>query len=163
MTTFTLSRVALSINLAAALLSACGRAQPPLGVPGAIPQAPAGAARSAQAPRSFLYMAQCCAGFSYKGSVTLYDLGLTKDAHTITKGVSNPWALTVDRARRLYMVGFGYTQGVIEFDAGSDRPSRRVKLSYASAAATDASNNLYAASCPACQRAAIQIDGMAVG
>jgi hypothetical protein len=144
------ARIALTISTAA-LIGGCGGSQPPTNAPGAMPQAPAAAVHPAHAPRSFLYMAQCCEPeFSNKGNVTLYDIGLSKIARTITKGISNPWAITVDRAGRLYMVGFDYTLGVIEYDAGSDRPSRRIKLSYAWAAATDASNNLYAASCPEC-------------
>jgi len=141
----TFARLALSIG-AAALFGGCGGFQESIGVP----QAPA-AVRAAHAPPSFVYLAQCCQPqFSNKGNVTLYDLGLGKVARTITKGISNPWTITVDRSGRLYVVGFGYTQGLIEYDAGSDRPSRRIKLSYAWAAATDASNDLYAASCPEC-------------
>ena len=151
MKSFGLGRYALGGGVAIALLAGCGGSQPRIGTPGAMPQAPDAAVRPAHAPPSFLYMAECCEPeFSNKGNVTLYDLGLSKVDRVIRKGISNPWAITVDRAGRLYVVGFGYTQGVIEYDAGSDRPSRRIKLSYAWAAATDASNNLYAASCPEC-------------
>ncbi len=144
MKSFGLCSYALSGSVAVALLAGCGGSQPPTGAPDA-------AVLAAHAPASFVYMGQCCGPeFSNKGNVTLYDLELSKVARTITKGISNPWVITVDRAGRLYMVGFGYTQGVIEYDAGSDRPSRRIKLSYAWTAATDASNNLYAASCPDC-------------
>ena len=147
---------ALTGGVAIALLAGCGAlrqaqddTQPPIGAPGAALRAPASAVRPAQ-PASFVYMAQCCEPeFSNRGNVTLYDLGLTKVAGTIKKGISNPWVITVDRAGRLYVVGFG-SQAVIEYDAGSDRPSRRIELSYAWTAVTDASNNLYAASCPEC-------------
>ncbi len=41
METFALSRFALTVSAAAALLAACGGSQPPIGTPGAMPQAPA--------------------------------------------------------------------------------------------------------------------------
>jgi hypothetical protein len=106
----------------------------------------------AHKPASFLYLAECCQQlFSNRGDITLYDLGLTRVARTITKHVSNPSAITVDRAGRLYMISWlDAFQGVTEYDAGSERPSRRIKLPYAWAAATDVSNNLYAAACPSC-------------
>jgi hypothetical protein len=103
-------------------------------------------------PASFLYLAQCCQQiFSNKGNIAFYDLELTGVARTITKGVLNPTFITVDGAGRVYMISaLDSLQGVTEYDAGSERPSRRIKLTYAWVAATDGSNNLYAAACPSC-------------
>jgi sugar lactone lactonase YvrE len=150
MKTTIVNRYALSVAAAGAVLVGCGRSQLPAGVPVPMFQAPA-AHTEAQRPESFLYLAQCCQQiFSNHGNITLYDLGLAKVARTITKGVSNPSFVTVDRAGRLYMISWDYLRGVTEYDAGSERPSRGIKLSYAWAAATDGSNNLYAAACPSC-------------
>jgi DNA-binding beta-propeller fold protein YncE len=125
--------------------------QPPIGAPGALPQAPASAVRIAHTAW-FVYMAQCCRQeFSNRGNITVYDLQLSKVALSINKGVSNPAFITVDRAGRVYMLSWlDYDQGVVEYDAGSKRPSRRIELPYASVATTDGSNNLYAAVCPSC-------------
>jgi hypothetical protein len=106
----------------------------------------------AHKPAAFLYLAQCCRKiFSNHGTITLYDLGLTGVARTITKGVSNPFFISVDRAGRIYYTSWlDYLQGVIEYDAGSESPSRRIKLDGARTVATDSSNNLYVALCPTC-------------
>lgn len=131
---------------AAGLLAGCAIVQNSGPGPAFVPSANA----EAHKPTAFLYFAQCCRQiFSNRGSITLYDLGLTRVARTITKGVSNPKFITVDRAGRLYTISY-YASYVIEYDAGSESPSRRVKLPYAWTAATDESNNLYAAVCPSC-------------
>jgi|SRR5579862_1519857 len=139
------NRYALSVAAAGALFAGCGNSQLPTGISGPTSQAPA--AKSA----SFVYLAQCCRQlFSNYGNITLYDLELAGVARTITKGVSNPSFITVDRAGRVYMISYDYRGGVTEYDAGSERPSRRIKLTDASTAATDGSDNLYAAVCPLC-------------
>jgi hypothetical protein len=159
-------RYALCICVAAAILTGCGGSQPPIVAPYAMPQAPAAAVHThswgpalvrsangdAHKPASFLYLAQCCQQlFSNRGNITLYDLGLTGVARTITKGVSNPFFITVDRAGRIYYTSWlDYFRGVIEYDAGSESPSRRIKLDGARTVATDSSNNLYVALCPTC-------------
>lgn len=81
--------------------------------------------------------------------VTVYDLALTGVARTITKGVDEPDYVTVDRSGRLYYIDW-FGSGVIEYDRGSENPSRRINLRGAWAAANDSSNNLYVAACPAC-------------
>ncbi|MBV9700942.1 MAG: hypothetical protein JO078_12605 [Candidatus Eremiobacteraeota bacterium] len=146
------SRHALSLSVATLLIAGCGALQPPIGTPGAMPQSPARLANDARERGPFLYMAQCCwPVFSNRGNITIYDRGLSKVALTITKRVSNPSVITVDRAGRIYMLSWlDYGQGVVEYDAGSDKMSRRIKLPYVWTATTDASNNLYAAACPAC-------------
>ncbi|MGB8910607.1 MAG: hypothetical protein WCC84_17825 [Candidatus Cybelea sp.] len=158
------NRYALSVAAAAAVLAGCGGSQPPLGGVGPISQAPAAHAQrqspglvpsanaEAHKPAAFLYLAQCCQKiFSNQGNITLYDLRLTGVARTITKGVSNPFFISVDRAGRLYMTSWlDYLQGVTEYDAGSESPSRRIKLNGAWTVATDSSNNLYVALCPTC-------------
>jgi sugar lactone lactonase YvrE len=165
MKSFGLGAYVLSGGVAVSLLAGCGGLQTPIAAPYAMPQAPAAAGHThsrspalvrpangdAHKPTSFLYLAQCCQQiFSNRGNITLYDLGLTGVARTITKGVSNPSFITVDRAGRLYMVSWDDLRGVTEYDAGSERPSRGIKLPDAWAAATDGSNNLYAAACPTC-------------
>lgn len=134
---------------AAGLLAGCATTQNVGLVP---PEFAPSATGDAHKPASFVYLAQCCVQlFSNRGDIMLYDLGLTGIARTITKGVSNPSSLTVDRTGRIYMVsGLDALQGVTEYDAGSEKPSRRIKLPYAWAATTDRSNNLYAAACPTC-------------
>jgi hypothetical protein len=157
-------RCALSICAAVAMLAGCGGSQPPIGVPGPMSQAPAAhtdrqspglvpsANGEAHKPAAFLYLAQCCRQiFSNHGNITLYDLGLTGVARTITKGVSNPFFISVDRAGRIYYTSWlDYLGGVTEYDAGSESPSRRIKLDGARTVATDSSNNLYVALCPTC-------------
>jgi len=97
-------------------------------------------------------MAQCCDRlFSNHGNITQYDPQLTGVARTITKGVFNPSFLTVDGTGRVYMTSWlDEDQGVTEYDAGSERPSRRIDIPYAWVAATDTSNSLYLAVCPEC-------------
>ena len=153
MKSFGLGTYALSRGVAVALLAGCGGSQTPIAPPYAMPQAQAAAVNGdAHKPASFLYLAQCCRRlFSNHGNVTLYDLGLTGVARTITKGVSNPSFITVDRAGRLYTISWDYLRGVTECDAGKESPSRRIKLPDAWAAATDGSDNLYAAACPTCR------------
>ena len=148
-----ISRYAVCASMSSALLAGCGGSQPPIGVPysrGPALVRPANGA--AHKPASFLYMAQCCQPlFSNHGNITLYDLGLTGVARTMTKGVSNPSFITVNRAGRLYTISaIDSLRGVIEYDAGSKRPSRRIKLPDAWAAETDSSNNLYVAVCRPC-------------
>jgi sugar lactone lactonase YvrE len=127
----------------------CGQ-QLPNEVPGRISQAPA--FRADRKPASYVYLAQCCRQlFSNHGEITLYDLKLAGVARTITKGVSDPSFITVDRAGRIYLISYDYLHGVTEYDAGSEHPSRNIKLANAWAAATDSSNNLYAAVCPSCR------------
>ena len=142
------ARFAFAIGTAM-VLGACGGSQPQIGMPAVMPGA--AAKGDSHKTRSFLYMAQCCQPvFSNQGNITVYDLGLTRIARTITKGVSNPSFITVDRAGRLYMTSEFSYQGVVEYDPGSERPSRRIKLGGAWAAVTDGSNNLYVAACPTC-------------
>ena len=140
-----LGRSALSSCVAAAVLAGCGGLRQ---APGLVPSANA----EAKKPAPFLYFAQCCRQiFSNRGNITLYDLGLSGVARTITKGVSNPSFITVDRAGRIYYTSWlDYLQGVIEYDAGNKIPSRRIRLPYAWVAATDGANNLYVAVCPSC-------------
>jgi hypothetical protein len=140
-----LIRFALSSCVAAAMLGACGGSQPPIGLPDQISQA------RTHKPGAFLYMAQCCRKlFSNRGDITLFDLGLTGVGGTITKGVSNPFNIRVDRAGRVYMTRVDFAGGVTEYDAGSESPSRRIKLDGVRTVATDSSNNLYVALCPSC-------------
>jgi hypothetical protein len=88
------SGYAVSWCVAAATLADCGGSQPAL-----VPSAN----RAAHKPAAFLYLAQCCQQiFSNHGNITLYDLGLTGVARTITKGVSNPVFISVDRSGRIY-------------------------------------------------------------
>jgi hypothetical protein len=146
-------RYALSIGAAAALLAGCGGSQPPIRAAGEMPQALIRSANGdAHKRASYLYMAQCCRRlFSNHGNITVYERQLTGVALTITKGVFNPSFITVDRTGRVYMMSLlDSGQGVIEYDAGSKRPSRRIKTPYVVVAATDDSNNLYAAVCPEC-------------
>jgi DNA-binding beta-propeller fold protein YncE len=165
MKSFGLGAYVLSGGVAVSLLAGCGGLQTPIAAPYAMPQAPAAAVRThsrgpalvrsngdAHKPASFLYLAQCCQQlFSNRGNITLYDLGLTGVARTIIKGVSNPFFITVDRAGRIYYTSWlDYSQGVIEYDAGSESPSRRIKLDGAWTVATDSSNNLYVALCLTC-------------
>jgi DNA-binding beta-propeller fold protein YncE len=133
---------------AAGLLAGCATIQNVGSGPAFVPSAD----DQMHKPASLLYLAQCCVQlFSNRGDIMLYDLGLTGVARTITRGVSNPSSITVDRAGRIYMVSaLDSLQGITEYDAGSERPSRRVKLPYAWAPATDRSNNLYAAACRSC-------------
>jgi sugar lactone lactonase YvrE len=137
------SGYALSWCVAAAALAGCGGPQPAL-----VPSANG----AAHKPAAFLYLAQCCQQiFSNHGNITLYDLGLTGVARTITKGVSNPFFISVDRAGRIYYTSWlDYLGGVTEYDTGSESPSRRIKLDGARSVATDSSNNLYVALCPTC-------------
>jgi sugar lactone lactonase YvrE len=150
-----LARFALTSYAAIAMLAGCGvlrlaqdDTQPPIGIPGLTSQAPA----ARDKPAAFLYLAQCCRQiFSNHGSITLYDLGLTGVARTITKGVSDPFFISVDHAGRIYYTSWlDYFEGITEYDAGSESPSRRIKLDGAWTVATDSSNNLYVALCPAC-------------
>jgi hypothetical protein len=99
MKSFDLSRCALRSCVAAALLAGCGAL--PLSRPDLSGIAPS-ANGDAHKPGAFLYLAQCCRqSFSNHGNITLYDLGLTGVARTITKGVSNPFFISVDRAGRI--------------------------------------------------------------
>lgn len=133
--------------IVASVLAGCATSQ----IPGPGPLLVPSANGEAPKPASFLYLAQCCGGlFSNHGAITLYDLGLTGISRTITKGVLDPRFITVDRAGRIYVTSYDYLRGVTEYDAGSERPSRRIELPNAWAAATDVSNNLYAAACPMC-------------
>jgi sugar lactone lactonase YvrE len=142
------NRYVLGCCAAVAILAACGATQPPIGEPGPLSRAPAA---EAHGPAAFLYLAQCCRDiFSNRGNITLYNLGLTGVARTISKRVSNPSFISVDRARRIYMLSWDYLDGVTEYDAGSESPSRHIKLSGAWTVATDSSNNLYVALCPTC-------------
>ena len=161
MNSFGFGAYALGGGVAVALLAGCGPlrpaqddTQPPIAAPYAMPQVPAAAVHNGGAHKraSFLYLAQCCRQlFSNRGNITLYNLGLTGVARTITKGVSNPFFITTDHAGRIYYTSWlDYLQGVIEYDAGSENPSRRIKLNGARTVATDSSNNLYVALCPTC-------------
>lgn len=143
------NRYVLSIMAAGAMLVGCGQ-QPRSGIPDTTSEAPA--VHADRKPASYVYVAQCCRqSFSNHGEITLYDRKLSGVARTITKGVSNPSFITVDRAGRIYLISYDYLHGVTEYDAGSKRPSRNIKLANAFAAATDGSNNLYVAVCPSCR------------
>jgi len=131
------------------LLAACATQ-----IPGMGPNVPQSVNADARLTAPFLYVAECCEQefTNGAGTITLYDPGLSRVARTIKKGVANPWFITVDKTGRTYMVSFDDSPGggVTEYDVGSMRPSRHIKLQYAWATATDESNNLYVASCPTC-------------
>ncbi|HLY03293.1 MAG TPA: hypothetical protein VKR56_12460 [Candidatus Cybelea sp.] len=130
-----------SLAVAASVLAGCAGAQAPP------PLLPSTANRTHDLA-SYVYVGQCC-NFFNQDVVTVYDLGLTGVARTITKGVNEPDYVTVDHSGRLYYINW-FGSGVIEYDRGSEKPSRRIKLRGAWAAANDSSNNLYVAACPAC-------------
>lgn len=141
-------RRVMSMGIAAVLLAGCGGSQLSTGEPAASPQV-ASAYHRHNAP-SFLYLGECCRHVN-NGSITLYDLGLTGVARTITKGVSTPFSITVDGAGRLYAINsLDDRRGVVEYDPGVESPSRRIRQRNAWTAATDGSDDLYVASCPAC-------------
>ncbi|HEY2475493.1 MAG TPA: hypothetical protein VGI19_11910 [Candidatus Cybelea sp.] len=96
---------------------------------------------------AYIYAAECCHLYN-SGAVTLYDLALTEVVRTIT--VPTPNFIVVDRSGRLYTVNQSYQPSVTEYDQGSEKPSRRIRLGGAWAAVTDSSNNLYVAVCTAC-------------
>ncbi|MBV8530500.1 MAG: hypothetical protein JO104_04215 [Candidatus Eremiobacteraeota bacterium] len=131
--------------VAAAVLVGCAAAQSPNQ---ASPLVPSTTARSAHKLKSYVYVGLCCSFFN-KDEIVVYDLALTGVARTITKRVTSPTYLTVDRSGRLYYVN-GYSGSVTEYDRGSENPSRDIKLHGALAVATDSSNNLYLAACPRC-------------
>ena len=133
-------------GVVAALLVGCATAQSPNQAPPLLPPAERGAPKLA----SYVYVGECCR-FNDDGEVILYDQALTAVARKITEGVTTPDFITVDRSGRLYDInhfdGYGL---VIEYDRGSETPSRRINLRGAWAAATDSANNLYVASCTSC-------------
>jgi sugar lactone lactonase YvrE len=133
-----------SLVVAVAVLAGCAGAQLPNQAPPLLPST----ANRAHKVASYVYVGQCCNFFNHD-VVTVYDLALTGVARTITKGVDEPDYVTVDRSGRLYYIDW-FGSGVIEYDRGSEGPSRRIKLRGAWAAANDTSNNLYVAACPAC-------------
>ncbi len=132
------------LAVAAAVLAGCAGAQAPNQAPPLLPST----ANRTHKLASYLYVGQCC-NFFNQDVVTVYDLALTGVARTITKGVTQPDYVTVDSSGRLYYIDW-FGDGVIEYDRGSENPSRRIKLFGAWAAANDSSNNLYVAACPVC-------------
>ena len=136
--------------VAAAMLVGCSTATRPTQTP---PLLPSAADRGVPKAASYVYVGECCR-FANTGEVTLYDLALTGVVRTITKDVGTPDYLIVDGSGRLYVINrvyIGYGLGVVtEYDGGSERPSRRIKLHGAWASATDSSNNLYVAACISC-------------
>jgi DNA-binding beta-propeller fold protein YncE len=129
--------------LAAAALAGC--AATPSANP-ARPLLPA-AGRVAHTLASYVFVSECCG----RGSITLYNIGLTGVAERITKGAAYPGVITVDRSGRLYdIMDQIYDGSVTEYDRGSDMPSRQIEKDYAWAIATDSANDLYVASCPSC-------------
>ena len=109
----TLARYALSSCAAAAMLAACGGSQPPIGAPGAMPQAPVAsqAVRPAEGSGPFLYLGG--------NRVAMFALGSTKPLH-VTK--SNPYVggngLALDLHGHLCVTsGDPSYQVVFEYDA----------------------------------------------
>jgi hypothetical protein len=96
---------------------------------------------------SYVFVSECCG----RGSITLYNLGLTGVVERITKGAAYPGVITVDRSGRLYdITGRIYDGAVTEYDRGSVIPSRKIENDDAWAVTTDSENNLYIDSCPTC-------------
>lgn len=132
--------------LAAAVLAGCA-AQSPSQVP---PVLTPTIVRDARALPFYVYAGECCRYASSGGDVTVYDLGLSGVALKITKGITSPDFMTVDRSGRLYVINRYWNSVVTEYDHGAKSPSRSFKLTNAYAATTDSSNNLYVALCPSC-------------
>ncbi len=129
--------------LAAAVLAGCATAPSANPAPPLLPVA----GSVAHTLASYVFVSECCG----RGSITLYNLGLTGVAERITKGAAYPGVITVDRSGRLYdIIDQIYDGSVTEYDRGSDMPSRQIEKDYAWAVATDSANNLYVASCPSC-------------
>ena len=130
--------------VAAAVLAGCATVPSPNPASPLLPATGSAAHTSA----SYVFVSECCG----RGSITLYNLGLTGVAERITKGAAYPGPIMVDRSGRLYdIIGQHYYDGAVtEYDRGSLIPSRKIEKDYAWAVATDSANNLYVASCPSC-------------
>jgi hypothetical protein len=152
MRTSALARFALSTNLAAALLAACGGLQPTIGGPGTMPQNRAIVARAdrrgswiargADSRHPWLYVTG-----NSNNEVAIYDLGKLgyPKIGAITDGVSSPADVAVDGYGTLYVAN--ETGTITIYPAGSTSPSLTISngLEQPQGVAVDASGNVYVA------------------
>jgi sugar lactone lactonase YvrE len=136
------------LGLTAALLVGCGGQQSSTAPLAPAAQGPLQRSGLPAKAGSYLYAAACCRVLFQRSGITVYDRTLSGVARYISKGAANPYFLAVDGTGRLYIVD--RSDRVVEYDAGSKGPSRRIKLKGAWVAATDHSNTLYIAACQEC-------------
>lgn len=143
------SRLALIIG-AAALFAGCGAAQPPIGAPGGMPQAPASQSRQApvvlvqnvKTSKSKLFIDD-----ALHDAVEILKNGTWKNIGSITNGVYYPNANWVDRHGHLYVTNaYGSSDGVSEYSpSGSLKFTYNDNMVYPEAVTTDRNGNVYEA------------------
>jgi hypothetical protein len=117
MTISDLGRYALGICAVTAMLAGCG-SQTPIGAPAAMPHMQANRQVVAPATNPNLYVAN-------EATVTVYAQGSTKVLRTISKGLSDPFALAFDSSANLYVSNYA-NNTVTVYAPGGTYPLRTI-------------------------------------
>jgi DNA-binding beta-propeller fold protein YncE len=128
--TVALNSCAITLSIASALLAACGGSQPPIGVPGAMPQSPSIATHAA---RGGSWVAPEASGTdlvytvdNIANQVDIYSYPVGTLYGTLT-GFNSPVGACIDKAQNVWIVNQGPAE-VIEYAHGGNSPIATLRV-----------------------------------